>query len=599
MSSGAWRSFLDLQVGEGNARPVHPSLWNRLLARLEQGRLVAGPGIKVEPGPTHTMVSAKTEPGRFVPSVVLPFTIYQCDPYYTGSRPSSAWRTVRVAAGTVNGENPRKDGNNTFSDDGDSSDNSSKASIVLPASATVALWVRQTFNLVGDSWEIDKTYIEFGEVDENGKTSGWPGYEVAGDGIEQPCRNVLFKWIGNVTTGPDEGEGEDVQSLEITQHLDRNVEQPNADLSSFEVYAVAQNPKSVGAQDWRRIVVHTGTFNEETAVSNGADTYSDDLGADKVIPTTASTVSRVYIVQTRDTDEAIDKTYFKVKTPGTSDGWFGFPHQDHCRNASFRSIAVVTVGSESDPLEPDYMRLSVSQLVSSALTYELPSLVSFEPYRVWNDPHNPDAQQKVGVQGGRLKCVSRSSDFVVADKTPVAITTGHKIWLRYSIANKSWTIQFGADYDDDSIIIKILNAMTVVDSLVWFYTADFEWFGGDYPLAESLPVTVSEYSGDAGDWDTDCSFKYNVFTLGNIEILQDTAPVNKRTPKMPYVSGVKGLAWFKNDGGFEFCVLDEKMTPQVETLSLLEWVSTETVNGKTCYTATKVTRKFICSDAIV
>jgi hypothetical protein len=110
---------------------------------------------------------------------------------------------------------------------------------------------------------------------------------------------------------------------------------------------------------------------------------------------------------------------------------------------------------------------------------------------------------------------------------------------------------------------------------------------------------VSEYSGDAGDWDTDCSFKYNVFTLGNIEILQDTAPVNKRTPKMPYVSGVKGLAWFKNDGGFEFCVLDEKMTPQVETLSLLEWVSTETVNGKTCYTATKVTRKFICSDAIV
>ena len=141
----------------------------------------------------------KTQP---TPQAVIlnPFQIYQVK----AGDPTSDWRTVRVAQGTVNNVHPTGDGSASYSDDSDA--NTDNSTIILPASATTLIWlecaiVTDAGNTQGtlDSSAGNPVTIKVG-------ADGWDGYPAQPDGDATTGNppDALYILLGSVTTGVDD-----------------------------------------------------------------------------------------------------------------------------------------------------------------------------------------------------------------------------------------------------------------------------------------------------------------------------------------------------------------------------------------------------------
>lgn len=371
-------------------------------------------------------------------SVKHPWKIYRNNPPKTGEPPvlpDTAWRTFSVHAGELNGEVARRGiltSDKYSTDDDTTGGENNPILITLSADAANAIWVRQTLTLDGDDWVPDKTYIETSVIDPGfGEVTGWPGFERGYDGgtdgayngsndpIEQPVRNVIFKWIGVVTLGSDD-EGETYHKTKIDQVLDANVTQISR-MVVGEPYPYSEDPADILSGDWKQFKVHSVTVNDIHALFESQG-YGDDTDTDgSAIMTGSEGIAFcVFVQQTVDESKAVDETFLDFSP------WSSYARGTDASIAFEARVAKVTIGQTDTLTAADYMQFKV-QVICGVFWYELSINGDLELY--WNGvlqatrPATPRGElwEVVSVDGHKIYMESRCLSFEdIPGSTPYA-----------------------------------------------------------------------------------------------------------------------------------------------------------------------------------
>ena len=208
------KSYQDLRVSENGNK--FGAMWNRLLMRLDEQRIVLKPGLFEENVGTHRAVGVTPVPQQsgniynITQSVVAPplnpFQIYQHDPvsasFMSGSVTGSFWRNVRIHQGfdLPTGKEPPTD----------DAANSSSMDYTLPVNNVTFIWMEA--NLDG-TWTLDNLNIVTG-------STAFPDQPIMTSCTGSFSGSVIP--IGYVGTSPDSISGSQT-ILNISQVLTTDV----------------------------------------------------------------------------------------------------------------------------------------------------------------------------------------------------------------------------------------------------------------------------------------------------------------------------------------------------------------------------------------
>lgn len=318
---------------------------------------------------------------------------------------------------------------------------------------------------------------------------------------------------------------------------------PGAPLSPWTVYA---SPDAVGTGAWRTVRVHSGTIDGVHPRSAGDDSFSDDTDLDGTGKPQAAEMDmelsagkRYFIVavQTRLKVDGtgsgkkawdIDKTFlfFAEATESAFPGQATFDSEGKAtteeqsnifRNAYYRTIAVVTVGSDTVGAG-DYHKLKIVQVVSENIVdgFVKPAH-EWEPVITIDDPNDPNGSASIKVQNGTdadhagnvlgLDGTVTQVDSIEEVYTP---QTALSAWLKVSVTVADGSLEAEVVTTDPSAEADPFNTTTAVlifplfklessGSVAQYESGDINLQGLlEFADSPDFPYNISPEEGDAG-----------------------------------------------------------------------------------------------------